>query len=127
MAGRDRNPSRPFLAKFVVSFFLLLRLIWQGERSTPYMSSAAVAQLRFINAIPIEAVTHTDGCQTAGHLYPELAGYKVRMTGQTPIYVIDRYGYRRLVPFPHTFMHLFKDSAASQGMLVSDKIGRAHV
>ena len=86
------------------------------------MSSAAVAQLKFINQIPIDVVTRPGGSQALGHVYPELAGYKVRMTGQTPIHVIDRNGYRRLVPFPHTFMHLFKDAAVIQGTLVSDLV-----
>jgi len=35
--------------------------------------------------------------------HPELAGCKVRITGTTPIFVIDRKGYRRLIPFPLTF------------------------
>lgn len=42
---------------------------------------------------------------------PELAGRKIRLRGATPIYLIDPDGYRRLIPFPLTFMNLFKDSS----------------
>ena len=42
---------------------------------------------------------------------PELAGCKIRIRGTTPIYLIDPDGYRRLVPFPLTFMNLFEDKA----------------
>jgi len=89
------------------------------------MSSPAVAQLRFINQIPVDtartAVTTFTNWRP-GILRPDLAGCKVRVTGKTPIYVIDSRGYRRLVPFPLTFMNLFKDHAVFQDVLVSDGI-----
>ena len=50
---------------------------------------------------------------------PELAGRKVRITGTTPIYLIDPEGYRRLVPFPLTFMNLFEDRAVLQVLVAS--------
>jgi hypothetical protein len=42
---------------------------------------------------------------------PELAGCKVRSRGTTPIYLIDPDGYRRMIPFPLTYMNLFKDAS----------------
>ena len=89
------------------------------------MSSPAVAQLRFINQIPVDAAKPTVSAFThwsPGVLRPDLAGCKVRVTGKTPIYVIDRRGYRRLIPFPLTFMNLFKDHEVFQGILVADGI-----
>ncbi len=53
---------------------------------------------------------------------PEFAGYKVRQRGKTPVYVIDRDGYRRLVPFPSTFINLFKDSALTKDLVVADMV-----
>jgi hypothetical protein len=53
---------------------------------------------------------------------PEFAGYKVRQRGTTPVYVIDRDGYRRLVPFPSTFINLFTDSALTKDLEVSDMV-----
>jgi len=45
---------------------------------------------------------------------PDLAGCKLRLRGATPIYVIDPDGYRRLIPFPLTYMNLFKDASLLQ-------------
>jgi hypothetical protein len=59
-----------------------------------------------------------DSCNLAG-LHPELAGCKVRIRGTTPIYLIDPGGYRRLVPFPLTFMNLFEDRALLQVLVAS--------
>lgn len=50
-------------------------------------------------------------CRKIAAPHPELAGCKVRIPGTTPIYVIDPEGYRRLVPFPLTFINLFEDMA----------------
>jgi hypothetical protein len=50
---------------------------------------------------------------------PELAGCKVRIRGTTPIYLIDPDGYRRLVPFPLTFMNLFEDRALLEIVVAS--------
>ena len=88
------------------------------------MSSPAIAQLRFINQLPLETLeaVHSAGSLSVGHLHPELAGYKVRVTGNTAIYVIDRAGYRRRIPFPYTFMNLFVDHAVFQGVLVSELV-----
>ena len=88
------------------------------------MSSSAIAQLQSINEIPVDAA----GVESPFLLpepaipRPELAGCKVRITGRTPIYVIDRKGYRRLVPFPLTFMNLFHDYAVFQGLVVSETV-----
>jgi len=54
--------------------------------------------------------------------HPELAGLKVRIPGTTPIYVIDRKGYRRQVPFPLTFLNLFGDTIPSRNMMVADDV-----
>lgn len=45
---------------------------------------------------------------------PDLAGRIVRVRGEAPIYLIDSEGYRRMVPFPVTFMNLFEDEALRQ-------------
>jgi|SRR5947209_1453564 len=89
--------------------------------------SSAIAQLQFINQIPVEAPVRTENpflLPGPAIPRPELAGCKVRITGKTPIYVIDRKGYRRLVPFPLTFMNLFHDGAVFQGLLVSEAVGQ---
>src|SRR5256714_12884367 len=89
------------------------------------MSSPAIAQLQFINQIPVDAAKPTVSAFTnwsPGVLRPDLAGCKARVTGKTAIYVIDRRGYRRLIPFPLTFMNLFKDHEVFQGVLVADGI-----
>jgi hypothetical protein len=36
--------------------------------------------------------------------------------------VIDRLGYRRLIPFPLTFMNLFQDAAVFQGVIVANSV-----
>ena len=88
------------------------------------MSSSAIAQLQFINEIPVDAarVESPFLLPEPAIPRPELAGCKVRITGKTPIYVIDRKGYRRLVPFPHTFMNLFHDYSVFQGLLISEAV-----
>ncbi|MBZ5524073.1 MAG: hypothetical protein LAP21_17700 [Acidobacteriia bacterium] len=53
--------------------------------------------------------------------HSELSGSKVRIPGLDTLYVIDRRGYRRRIPFPLTFVNLFKDSAF-HGMLVSSAV-----
>jgi hypothetical protein len=47
---------------------------------------------------------------------------KTRITGTTPIYVIDRSGYRRRVPFPLTFINLFSDSILFKSVMVSEDV-----
>jgi hypothetical protein len=73
----------------------------------------------------IEA-TRIAGCLSrspqVGTPCPELAGLKTRITGTTPIYVIDRSGYRRLVPFPLTFINLFSDSILFKSVMVSEDV-----
>src|SRR5947209_17703808 len=89
------------------------------------MSSPAVAQLRFINEIPVDPARRMAAAfinWRPGVLRPDLAGCKVRVTGKTPIYVIDSKGYRRMVPFPLTFMNLFQDHAVFQGVLVAEGV-----
>ena len=89
--------------------------------------SSAIAQLQFINQIPVEAPVRMENpflLPGPATPRPELAGCKVRITGKTPIYVIDRKGYRRLVPFPLTFMNLFHDYAVFQGLLVSESVSQ---
>jgi hypothetical protein len=75
----------------------------------------------------IIAATSVAGCrrhspQEIGGPYPELSGLKARVTGTTPIYVIDRSGYRRYVPFPLTFVNLFGDSIFFERMMVSEDV-----
>lgn len=75
------------------------------------MSLPAIAQLEFINEMPEDApATLKRPAGEATEPHPELAGCKVRITGTTPIFVIDRKGYRRLIPFPLTFLNLFRDA-----------------
>lgn len=80
------------------------------------MSSLPLARLKFINQLPLEPT----GELRAGLFgreseiampRPELAGMKVRIPGRETLYVIDRLGYRRRIPFPLAFVNLFKDSA----------------
>jgi len=47
----------------------------------------------------------------------------MRITGTTPIYVIDRSGYRRLVPFPLAFINLFGDSILFNNVTVAEDVG----
>ena len=84
------------------------------------MSAPAIAQLRFINTIPIDAQERPASSGTGP--CPELAGCKVRVLGSPAIYVIDGEGYRRYVPFPLTLINLFKDRAALEDVLVSEAI-----
>jgi hypothetical protein len=58
----------------------------------------------------LDTLTTVD-CSRAAAPRPEMAGCKVRVRGTTPIYLIDPDGYRRLIPFPLTFMNLFKDAS----------------
>ena len=60
--------------------------------------------------------------QEAGSPHPELAGRRARIPGTTPIYVIDRNGYRRYVPFPLTFLNLFGDTISSINMMVEEEV-----
>lgn len=85
------------------------------------MSLAVVAPLELLNRLPIEPRCEAS-CPAAGIPRPELAGAKVRLPGETAIYVIDRLGYRRLIPFPLTFMNLFKDSAIVRDVLVASSV-----
>jgi hypothetical protein len=80
------------------------------------MSSLPLARLKFINQLPLEPSGEfragTFGCDRAITIpQPELAGSKARISGQETLYVIDRQGYRRRIPFPLAFVNLFKDSA----------------
>jgi hypothetical protein len=85
------------------------------------MSLSVTAPLEYLNRLPLEAPRELQS-SAAGIARPELAGSKVRIAGRTPIYVIDRLGYRRLIPFPLTFMNLFKDIAVFQGVLVASTV-----
>src|SRR5258708_5489461 len=80
------------------------------------MSSLPLARLKFINQLPLEP----SGEFRSGPFvrnpeialpHPDLAGSKVRIPGRETLYVIDRFGYRRRIPFPLAFVNLFKDSA----------------
>jgi len=83
----------------------------------------ATAQLEFIDQMPLEATESV--MRSVGNRlelpHPELAGCKVRATGTTPIYVVDRKGFRRFIPFPLTFLNLFEDTAMLQ-VLVSSSV-----
>jgi hypothetical protein len=85
------------------------------------MSLSVTAPLEFLNRLPLEAPFELVNPPT-GAPRPELAGSKVRVAGRTPIYVIDRLGYRRLIPFPLTFMNLFKDESVFQGVVVASGV-----
>jgi hypothetical protein len=87
------------------------------------MPLQATAQLEYDSEMPLDPAE-------APHLpvgamlelpHPELAGCKVRITGTTPVFVVDRNGYRRLIPSPLTFLNLFKDKAMLQ-VLVSTSV-----
>lgn len=78
------------------------------------------AQLESVDQLPLEAFELS--CSQFGVPHPELAGCKVRIRGKAPIYVIDRLGYRRLIPFPLTFMNLFQDAAVFQGVIVANSV-----
>lgn len=82
--------------------------------------SAAVAQLKFVPQ-PSTETQEKSGLSRLfslkpGRPHPELAGLKVRTIGETPIYLIDREGYRRQVPFPLAFINLFNDLSALRGV-----------
>lgn len=85
------------------------------------MSLSVIAPLESLNRFPIETPCESFHAVT-GIPRPELAGAKVRVPGKTAIYVIDRLGYRRLIPFPLTFMNLFKDIAAIRDVLVATTV-----
>jgi hypothetical protein len=85
------------------------------------MSLSVIAPLELLNRFPIETPCELFHPVT-GVARPELAGAKVRVPGKTAIYVIDRLGYRRLIPFPLTFMNLFKDIAAIRGVLIATTV-----
>ncbi len=56
---------------------------------------------------------------------PNLAGLKVRMRGTEAIYLIDPEGYRRLIPFPMTFLNLFEDRAVLDTVVMDSIAGIA--
>jgi len=91
------------------------------------MSAMPLAQLKFINQLTLEPSAGTRAGSAArekgvsGIPHPELSGTKARIPGQYTLYVIDRHGYRRRIPFPLTFVNLFRDSAF-RGMLVSSTV-----
>jgi hypothetical protein len=62
------------------------------------------------------------GREEAGTPHPEFAGRKARIPGTTPIYVIDRKGYRRYVPYPLTFLNLFGDAIPADRMMVAEEV-----
>lgn len=68
----------------------------------------------------ISCTLAVDSCCIQDVLRPDLAGRKVRVRGETPIYLVDPDGYRRLVPFPHTFMNLFADRVLLQVQAAGD-------
>jgi hypothetical protein len=80
------------------------------------MSSLPLARLKFINQLALEPFCDFPAGSFGHHVevalpQPELAGSKVRIPGQETLYVIDRLGYRRRIPFPLAFVNLFRDSA----------------
>lgn len=62
------------------------------------------------------------GHENPGTAHPEFAGRKARIPGTTPIYVIDRKGYRRYVPIPSTFLSLFGDAIPANNMIVAEEV-----
>lgn len=85
------------------------------------MSLSVTAPLEFLNRLPLDVPLELASPPT-GAPRPDLAGSKVRVAGRTPIYVIDQLGYRRLIPFPLTFMNLFKDESVFQGVVVASSV-----
>ena len=90
------------------------------------MSSLPLARLKFINLLPLEPSVEfrTDAFGRNSEIpmpCPELAGMKVRIPGRETLYVVDRLGYRRRIPFPLAFVNLFKDSAF-HGMRVDSSV-----
>jgi hypothetical protein len=81
-------------------------------------------QVEFLNQLSLQPPQHRQRYRlaTVGIPRPELAGRKVRVLGESPLYVIDRLGCRRLIPFPLTFMNLFRDAAVCQGVLVANSV-----
>lgn len=75
-----------------------------------------------ISPVLLESPSIADSCSLAIP-HPELAGQKVRMRGTTPVYLIDPEGYRRLVPFPLTFMNLFEDRELLKVLVTSAVAG----
>ncbi len=79
------------------------------------------------SAIKLDQAGDVAGCSGYGpqhskRPYPELAGQRVRIPGTIPIYLIDRNGYRRCVPFPLTFLNLFGDCTAFNRIVVAEDI-----
>lgn len=62
------------------------------------------------------------GAQPIRRPHPELAGQRVRIPGTIPIYLVDRNGYRRCVPFPLTFLNLFGDGISFNGVVVAEDV-----
>ncbi|HEV3040411.1 MAG TPA: hypothetical protein VHA33_21795 [Candidatus Angelobacter sp.] len=74
----------------------------------------------------VGAIQFTDpahGHQEAGIPHPELAGRKARIPGTTPIYLIDRKGYRRYVSCSSTFVNLFGGAIPVNSMMVAEEVG----
>lgn len=76
--------------------------------------------LNGVSPVLLDVPDVMDACD-CGLPRPDLAGCRVRVRGTTPIYLIDSEGYRRLVPFPLTFMNLFQDSTLLE-VLVSGAV-----
>jgi hypothetical protein len=76
----------------------------------------SLAQIRRISQLALDprAVFGSDSVvgaeDSSGTPRPDLAGSKVRAFGDDTLFLIDRHGYRRRIPFPVTFIHLFQDS-----------------
>jgi hypothetical protein len=99
----------------------MIEFNYSGIENGGRMPLLATAQLEFINQMPLdaaEAIQIPVG-DTRELPRPELAGCKVRVTGTTPVYLIDRGGYRRLIPSPLTFLNLFQDKAMLQVLVSS--------
>ncbi|HWZ42107.1 MAG TPA: hypothetical protein VNW97_01450 [Candidatus Saccharimonadales bacterium] len=91
------------------------------------MAAIAFAQVKFIK-LPLEAVeaplAPTPAMKPAEvSRHPELSGRFARIPGRQALFIIDRQGYRRLIPFPLTFIHLFKDACALQDVLLTTYVG----
>lgn len=85
------------------------------------MSLSVTAPLEFLNRLRFEPPQEL-ASPAIGIPRPELAGSKVRVAGRTPIYIVDQLGYRRLIPFPLTFMNLFKDESVFRGVVVASSV-----
>lgn len=68
-------------------------------------------QLKTLEAVETQPLAVSVGVkpQLFGVPRPDLAGYRVKVPKQAPIWVIDQDGYRRWIPNPTTFNNLFRD------------------